>query len=119
MNNDNEQAARILAILDAADLDFLVERTPDGWRVETEQRGNVEGHIARGASLLDCLAQLTTTLAAELELGPELVAGAGDDDEPIPFAVLDMPIPFVLDVPVEYCAQFMLGEPAIPAKLTA
>jgi hypothetical protein len=83
------QAFQILAILETAGLDFMVERTPDGWRVETEQRGAVEGYSCKGATLADALGQVTQVLASlELERDP------------------DQPIPYVVDQPVEFCQRF-------------
>lgn len=92
------QARRILAILEAAGLDFLVERTPAGWRVETEQQGSTDGYSCAGASLTDALAQLTQALTCDLQLQADEDGALINPNAPVPYAV---------DTPVEFCERFL------------
>ncbi len=100
------QARSILAILDAAGRDLLIERMPNGrWRVATEQTAGEEGYTCDGSDLTDALGQVTQVLALELGIDPHAVEGAKwthDDIDDV-----DAPAPVTLEGPVEFC-------PAIP-----
>jgi hypothetical protein len=124
------QALNILAVLEQAGRDLLIERTPLGWRVETEQRGAVEGLSCTGVSIADALGQLTCALALELELDVEDVPTRlelelpepSDDDVDAPLELegidwlhdnlddVDAPIALVLEPPVEFCTAFVVVE---------
>jgi hypothetical protein len=80
---DQNQARAILTVLDLAGRGVLIERTPDGWWVESEMRAfTEESYACEGATLADALAQLTQSLALDLGIDPEML----DADERIPYA---------------------------------
>lgn len=97
------QAKHILAILDAARRDLLVQWLPSGCRVETEQTDGIEGYACDGCNLSDALAQVAQVLALELGLDPNAVEGAAwthdaEDD-------VDAPAPWAVEPLVEFCAS--------------
>lgn len=97
------QAEAILAVLSEARVDFLVERTPTGVRVETESRDGRDGISCEGSDLVDALGQVTQVLAAELGeewLGDETLPGVAwlhnaEDD-------VDAPAAWALEPPVAF-----------------
>jgi hypothetical protein len=109
------QARNILAILEAAGRDLLIERVPSGWRVASEQTGGVEGYTCDGPDLVDALGQVTQVLALELGLDPNAVEGAAwthdaEDD-------VDAPARIALEGPVEFCKAFTVGSDDLEADL--
>lgn len=103
-----KQSACIVAVLDVARRDFLVQFTPTGVHVETESLPGQDGVSCGGASLRDALGQVTQVLALELGIDvDQVVAGAAwtHDDESEPDA--DSRIPFALEAPVEFCNRFV------------
>jgi len=110
------QARNILAILNAAGRDLLVEVLPGGrWRVATEQTDGVEGYTCDGIDLVDALGQVTQVLALELGLDPDAVEGAAwthDDVDDV-----DYPAPYALEAPVEFCTRFVVSDDYAPHAL--
>ncbi len=103
---ETSQAYRILAILDTAGFDFMVEHLPGGLvRVETEQRGAVDGFSCTGSDLVDALGQLTQVLAGEI---PELV---DQFDDQATHVDADQPIPYAFEAPVEFAKPCSYDDP--------
>lgn len=102
------QSMRVLDELNGAALDFLVEKTPTGWRVETEQRGPRGGHSCEGADLTDTLAQLAQVLMCERE---EREGGAAAPPSDGVAWLHDAPddvdtVRVTVEAPVEFCRVF-------------
>lgn len=103
-----KQSECILEVLEAAGRNFLVERTPTGWRVETEQTERSEGLSCEGHSLRDCLGQVTQVLALELDL--EVGCAWLHDALPDGGGDIDMPIGYELEPALEFCCPIPMGE---------
>lgn len=102
----SKQSACIVAVLDVAKRDFLVQFTPLGVHVETESRPGEEGVACQGMNLRDALGQVTQVLALELGIDIDAVVdGAAwtHDDE----ADADAPIAYAVEPPVEFCTRFV------------
>ena len=104
----SRQSTCIVAVLDVAKRDFLVQFTPMGVHVETESLPGQEGISSSGVSLRDALGQVTQVLALELGIDiDQVVDGAAwtHDDASEPDA--DARIPYAVEPPVEFCRHFV------------
>jgi len=102
----SRQSTCIVAVLDVAKRDFLVQFTPVGVHVETESLPGQEGIACSGESLRDALGQVTQVLALELGIDVDSVVdgAAWSHDDPVD---ADAPIGFVPEPLVEFCTRFV------------
>jgi hypothetical protein len=102
----SRQSTCIVAVLDVAKRDFLVQFTPIGVHVETESLPGQEGVSCSGVSLRDALGQATQVLALELGIDIDAVVdgAAWTHDDP---ADPEERIPYSLEAPVEFCTRFV------------
>jgi hypothetical protein len=102
----SRQSTCIIAVLDVAKRDLLVQFTPIGVRVETESLPGQDGIACSGSSLRDALGQVTQVLALELGLDVDAIVdgAAWLHDDPTD---ADAPIGYVPELPVEFCTRFV------------
>jgi len=102
----SRQSSCIVAVLDVAKRDFLVQFTPTGVTVETESLPSQEGVACSGVSLRDALGQVTQVLALELGIDIDAVVdgAAWMHDDPTD---ADAPIAYAVEPPVEFCTRFV------------
>ena len=103
------QALAILSTLERAGRDVLIERTPEGVRVECASADG-QGYSCNGVSVTDALGQLTGALALDLELDLE-----GEDLEELSKDEM----PFTLEPPLEFCTRFVVVDDDAAKFMTA